>query len=107
MGEDHNGRARRQAGDVVLQPLELIFTEIAETAGLEVHDIDETYEMHALLVETVPAGAACSLAVAVEIGLALLIVEQIMLSGDVEDREAGLLDHLIGIVEFLVLGQVA
>src|SRR5690349_14023758 len=107
MGEDHDRRARRQAGDVVFQPLKLFFAEIAEPAGLEVHDIDETDEMDALLVETVPARPTRSLAVAVEIGLALLIVEQVMLAGDIKDGQTCLPDQLIGIVEFLVLGQVA
>src|SRR3954454_900191 len=107
MSEDNDRSARRQAGDVVFQPFELIFAEIAQTAGLEVHDIDEADVMDTLLVETVPAGAARSLAVAVEVGLALLVVEQIMLPRDVEDRNANLLDQLIGVVEFLVLGQVA
>ena len=57
MREDDDRRLRREAGDIILQPLQLIGAEIAKAARLEIHDIDEADIMHALLVEAVPAGA--------------------------------------------------
>src|SRR3984957_21200369 len=55
VGEDHDRRARFQALHVVLKPFELFFPESAEPTCFEINHIDQTDEMHTLLVETVPA----------------------------------------------------
>jgi hypothetical protein len=34
VSEDHDGRARRERRDILLQPFELVISEIAEAAGL-------------------------------------------------------------------------
>ena len=96
----------RAALQVVLQPLELLGAELAEAAGLEVHDVDQADEVHAVVVEAVPAGALGALAVALEIELALL-VDDVVLAGDVDARRAWPADDSIGVVEFLGLGQMA
>ncbi len=41
--------------EVVLQPFELILAEGTETSGLQRGDVHETNEVHAILVEAVPA----------------------------------------------------
>ena len=45
--------ARR--GDIVLQPRDLLGAERPESAGLEVQDVHEADEMHAGVIEAVPA----------------------------------------------------
>ena len=65
------GVRRRAALEVVFEPVELLVAEIAEAAGFQVHDVDQADEMHAVVVEAVPAGALGAFAVAVEIELAL------------------------------------
>ena len=60
----------RAALQIVLQPFELLGAEIAEAAGLEIDDVDEADEMHAVGVEAVPAGALGAVAVALAIELA-------------------------------------
>ena len=46
------GRASFQ---IVLQPLELLVTEIAKAAGFEIDHIDKTDEVHAVGIKAVPA----------------------------------------------------
>jgi hypothetical protein len=41
----------------LLEPLELFVAERAESSGLQIHDVDETDEVDAGLIEAVPAGA--------------------------------------------------
>ena len=47
-------------------------------------DVDQTDEMHAAVIEAVPARALRALAVALEIALAV-VVEDVVLAGHVED----------------------
>ena len=54
VGEHHDRRARREPRHVVLEPLELLGAEVAEPAGLEVDDVDEADEVHAV------AGRSCT-----------------------------------------------
>jgi len=61
----------------------------------------------AVLIEAVPAGPLAAFAVALEVGLALLVIEQIVLAGD-EMEGVGLdaLEELIGRVELGRLGEM-
>ena len=63
---------------VVGEPGELLGAEIAHAAGLEIDDVDEADEVHAGLVERIPAGALRALAVALEIGLAVVLVDDVV-----------------------------
>ena len=51
VGEDDDRSRRRTALQVVFEPFELIGAEIAEAAGLEIDDVDEADEVHAVGVE--------------------------------------------------------
>src|SRR5450631_2068183 len=59
---EHDDRRRgRFAFQIVLDPFDLLFAEAAHTAALEIGDVDEPHEMHAVGVERViarPFGAA-------------------------------------------------
>ena len=59
--------------------------------------------MHAVLVERIPARAQRlhPLAIAIEIGLALAFVDDVVLARNIECIEPGLGDRLVGVVEFL------
>ena len=77
-------------------------------AGLKFEDVDQANEMHAGHVEAVPAIAVGVLAVAFEIGLAVVGVGDIVLAGQEEEYLlVGPLDDLIGDVPLLFLGEVA
>ena len=84
---------------VVREPRELLSAEIAEPAGLEIDDIDQADEMHAVGVEAVPAGALGAAAVALAIELDLL-VDEIVLARHVVHVEPRLRDDALGVVEF-------
>src|ERR1700677_5069691 len=62
MREDDDRLRCRPAFQIVRQPGELFGAEIAETTGLQIDDVDEADEMHACLIEGIPAGAARLLA---------------------------------------------
>ena len=102
--DDDRGRCRATL-EVVLQPFELLVAEIAQAAGLEIDDIDEADEVHAVGVEAVPAGAlgAAAIALAVELHV---IIEDVVLAGHVMHVEAGLGDDPVGVVEFGRLGEM-
>ncbi len=89
-----------------LQPFKLLAAEIAEAAGLQIHDVDEADEVHAVGVERVPAGALGAAAVALAVELDLF-VEEIVLAGHVMHVELGLRDDAFGVVEFGRLRQMA
>ena len=57
VGEDDDRGRGGLAFEVLGEPGELLVAERAHAAGLEVGDVDEADEMHAVLVEGVPAGA--------------------------------------------------
>src|SRR5215470_5198280 len=73
VGEHDDGRRRGAAVEVVLQPFELLVAEIAQSAGLEIDDVDQTDEVHAVRVEAVPARAFAAAAVAVAVKLHILV----------------------------------
>src|ERR1700730_8387992 len=73
-------------------------------------DIDEADEMHAAGVKRVPAGALRHLAVTFEIGLAVFLVDDVVLARHVMNIELGLADDFFRIVElpgFREMGDIA
>src|SRR4029077_18610827 len=83
MGE-HDDRLRgRAAFHIVFEPSELLAAEIAETAGFEIDDVDEADKVNAIGIEAVPAGTLGAAPVSVEIELALIFIEQVMLTGHI------------------------
>src|SRR5580693_2914133 len=105
MSKDDDRRRRRAAFDVGFEPSELLGAEVAEPAGLEIDDIDQADEMHAVGIEAVPAGALAAAAVTLTIELAVL-VEEVVLARDVMHVEAGLRNDAVGIVELGNLRQM-
>ena len=77
----------------------------AEAAGLQVDDVDEADEVHAALVEAVPAGALRALAESLQVALAV-VFEHVVLAGHVEHRQRQLGQHLLQRVELRRLRQV-
>ena len=57
MREDDDRRAVGLVLQISLEPGKLLGAKIAETATLEVDDVDETDEVDAMIVEAVPARA--------------------------------------------------
>jgi hypothetical protein len=55
--------------------------------------------VHAAVIESKPAGALCVLAMAFEIDLAIVLVDNIVLAGDIMDIELGFADDSFRIVE--------
>jgi hypothetical protein len=80
VGEDHNRSARGLVLEIVGEPGELVGSEPPEAAGLEVDHVDETDEVHAMVVEAVPTLPLGSFTVAVEIGLAEALVDDVVLA---------------------------
>ena len=104
---EHDDRLRcRTAFDVVFQPGKLLRAEIAETAGFQIDDIDEADEVHTIGVEAVPAGTLAAATVAVEIELALIFIEQVMLTRHVMHIETGLRNDPVRIIKFRRLRQM-
>src|SRR6476620_368703 len=106
MGEDDDRRRVRFVLDIVGEPGELGGPEPPKAAGLEVDYVDEGNEVNAVIVEAVPTRALGALTVTGEIGLAQVLVDDVMLAGNVVNIELGLTDQLIGIVEFVGLGEM-
>src|SRR2546425_5151266 len=99
-GEDDARGAARALPHVVLEPLELLGAQASETFGLVALHVDEADEVHAPVVEALPALAADrALAVAGEVFLAA-VEEDVVLAGHVE-HAFGLhaLEHLRDRVE--------
>ncbi len=57
MGQDDDRRVRAKTFQIVLEPFELLVSELAQPAGLKIQNIDQSNEMAAVLVEAVPPGA--------------------------------------------------
>ena len=75
--------------EIVLEPRELLGAERAEAVLLQIDDIDERDEMHAAVVEGIPAAAGRALAEAFEIGVAGLRIEDVVLARRVMNVELG------------------
>ena len=67
MREEHNRRAARETRNIVLQPRDLLGAERPEPTGLEVQDVHEADEMHASVIETVPAATLRAFTVSLEV----------------------------------------
>src|SRR5205085_9185127 len=97
----------REPLHVLLKPLELLRAEVAKAAGFQVDYVDEANEVDAVAIEAVVAGPARARTIARQIGPAVLLVEQVVLAGHIEHRNADLPDDLLGVVELLLLREVA
>ena len=106
MRKDDDRRGGALALEIIGEPGELLVAEIAHAAGLEVDHVDETDEVHAALIERVPAGAARAFAVALQVGLAGPLVDHIVLARHVVSIELQLGEGLSRIIEFLRLRQM-
>jgi hypothetical protein len=107
MSEHYDRRAGGEPFHVVLQPLQLLLAERAESAGLEVEDVDEPDEVNAFVIEAVPASTCGALAIAVEVLLAI-VAQNIVLARYVKHLAGlGFLQHLVDGVEFCGLRQMA
>src|SRR5579864_6304494 len=107
MRKQNDGRAALQVFNIFLQPFELLVTEAAQAARLQVHDIHQADEMSTVMVEAVPAIAHGTLSKTLAI-LLPVIVEHIMLAGNIKDA-ASLqpLKRLVESVEFCVFGELS
>src|SRR2546428_287100 len=103
--EHDNRRATLQPLHVRLQPGELLGAEGTQTARLEIDDVDQTDEMHAGLVEAVPAGALRVLPEALEVALAV-VTQYVVFARHIEHRRADPHELLMQLVEFLGLRLV-
>ena len=101
MREDDDRRRCALSLQIVGEPGELLGAEIAHAAGLQIEDIDEADEMRAAVIEGIPALALGELAVAIEIGLAVVLVDDVVFARNVMHVELGARDPLLGVVEFL------
>ena len=79
----------------------------AQASGLQVHDIDQSDEVHAFLVEAVPAGSLGVLAVTFAILLAV-VFQHVVLAGDKEHVLRGRgFQNLVDVVELAGFRQMA
>jgi len=90
VGEDHDRCGRCKAFDVVLKPFELLISEIAKTAGLEIDHVDKADEVDAVLIETVPTRTLRVLAVSLQVGFAGALVDDVVLARYIECRQASI-----------------
>ena len=88
VSEDDNRRAGGFVSEVIFKPRQLLCAQVAETATLEVDDIYEPDEVNAMIVKAVPACAFRPLAVPVQIRFATILVDEVMLAGNVVNSEA-------------------
>src|SRR5262249_56136826 len=57
VSENDDRRFGAKSFHIRFEPIELFIAELAQTAGLELENVDQSNEMDAVLVEAVPAGA--------------------------------------------------
>ncbi len=110
MGEHHEERAAGEPLHVLVEPFQLLRAEAAQTRRLEVQDVDQANEVHALIIEALPAIAGGPFPIAGEKLLAA-IGKDIVLARHVEDL-AGLnaIERLGEGIEgagLLAMGEVA
>ena len=106
MGKHHDRRAVRPVLQVGLEPRELLGAKVAQTAALQIDDVDKADEVDAVIVVAIPASALRPLAVALQIGLAALFIDDVVLAGHPMNWYAGLAEYLVGIIEFGRLGKM-
>ncbi len=107
MGKQDDRRAGGTGLKIIFQPFQLLSPENAQAAFLDVHDIDQADEMHAFLIEAVPARALRSFAEPVAILLSV-IIEDVMLSRHIEHLPGfAAFQDLVQRVELLRLGKMS
>ena len=108
VGKQHDRGGGRFALQIVRKPRQLLGAKRSHPARLEVRHIDQANEMHAVLVERIPAAplGVDSLAIALQVGLAEVGIDDVVFAGNVEGIEPRLTDGLIGVVKFVRLGQM-
>src|SRR5206468_7088315 len=106
--ENDNRCARSKIFHIGLKPFELVISELPQTAGLEIQDVDHSNEMDAVLIETVPARAFAFDALQIPFTVKLsAIVKHIVLPGNIENvLGSAALQYLIKGVELLGLRQL-
>src|SRR3984893_13945353 len=95
LGRDWRGLAF----EIMRKPSQLLIAERAHAARFEIGDVDKAEEVPAGLIEGKPAGALGVLAIAFEIGLAIVLVDNIVLARHVMNIELGFADDSLRIVE--------
>ena len=107
MGKQNDRGAGGQARHVAAKPVDLIRAKRPQSAGFEIHNVDETDEVDARMVEAVPAIAFRALSVAREIGSAV-VGGDVVLPRHVEDAVGfHALEDFIGGVELFRLGELS
>jgi hypothetical protein len=79
--------------------------EIAESAALQIDDVNRADEVDAVIVVTVTAGALRTLVVAFQVGFAAVFIDNVVLRHAM-NLHAGLAEHLVGVVELGKLGKM-
>src|ERR1700691_1426314 len=93
--------------NVVFQPLQLFRSERTHASSFQIHHVDKSNEVHALLVKAVPASPFCILAVTFEVLLAV-IFEHVVLTGNEKHIIGGRgFKNLVDGVELLRSGEMA
>src|ERR1700730_10163362 len=100
MREDDDRRRARLALEVGRKPSQLFIAKRAHAARFQIGDVDKADKVHAALIEGKPAGALGVLAMTFEIGLAIVLVDNIVLARHVMNIELGFADDSFRIVEF-------
>src|SRR5579864_3004950 len=91
---------------IILHPFQLLASQAAQTAGLQVHDVDQSDEMNAFLIKAVPACALGVLAIAFQILLAV-VADYVMFAGNIKDiLSAGAFQQLVNAIKLFRLGKV-
>src|SRR6202007_884488 len=106
MSKDDDRRGGGEALHIVGEPSKLLGAELAHTAGLEIHHVDESDEMDAIVVEGIPARALGVFAVTLEVRRAGRLVEQVVLARNVVHVESRGTNDLSGIVKLVRLGKM-
>src|SRR5690349_17759180 len=87
--------------DIIADPGDLIGAEAAETTRIQMHDVDERDEVHARLIETVPAVAARVRAEAVQKFTTVTRVLRVMFTRHEMNWHIEFAQNLLGVVELL------
>ena len=99
--EHHDGSAVFQMLYIIFEPLQLFVAQRSQSTRLKVHDVHQPNEMHAFLVEAVPARALAAFGEAVQ-EVFSVVVQDVMFAGDIENvLRLGSFQNLLDGIEFL------
>src|SRR6185437_13633615 len=105
VSEHHDWSAGRNSTQIILEPCDLFIAELAH--AFELYDVYQSNEMHAFVIEAVPASAFRSLPISVQKLLAI-IDRRVVLARHIENLlRLGALEHLVHGVELGGLGLMA